>query len=96
MVMKRHLHEKRSADLLHDPRLNKGTAFTNAERDALGLHGLLPPRVTTQAIRKVSAAIAADVVDVAFRSGLTKMARPDDLLAYVQSEMYEPDYPVYV
>jgi len=36
-------------ELLHDPARNKGTAFTEAERTRLGLHGFLPPRVTTQA-----------------------------------------------
>jgi malate dehydrogenase (oxaloacetate-decarboxylating)(NADP+) len=35
-------------DLLHDPTLNKGTAFTEAERTKLKLEGLLPPRILTQ------------------------------------------------
>ncbi len=60
----------RGIDLLHDPRLNKGTAFTEAERDALGLRGLLPPRVFTQAQQ------AQRVVE-SFRS------KPDDLERYI-------------
>ena len=38
----------RGVRLLHDPVRNKGTAFTEAERDRLGLRGLLPPRAQDQ------------------------------------------------
>ena len=38
----------RGIALLRDPALNKGTAFSEAERDALGLRGLLPTQVITQ------------------------------------------------
>src|SRR5918995_1852597 len=34
--------------LLRDPAFNKGTAFTERERDALGVRGLLPPHVLSQ------------------------------------------------
>jgi malate dehydrogenase (oxaloacetate-decarboxylating)(NADP+) len=40
-------HLPRGDVLLHEPLLNKGTAFTLEERAALGLRGLLPPNVHT-------------------------------------------------
>ncbi|XP_055591624.1 NADP-dependent malic enzyme-like [Uranotaenia lowii] len=40
--------EIKGLDYLRSPRLNKGTGFTLKERQTLGFHGLLPPRVKTQ------------------------------------------------
>ena len=39
---------KRGEALLEDPILNKGTCFSEAERDSLDLRGLLPPGVATE------------------------------------------------
>lgn len=40
---------RRGLDVLRDPILNRGTAFTAEEREAYGLTGLLPPHIHTQA-----------------------------------------------
>ncbi|MBV8883879.1 MAG: NAD-dependent malic enzyme [Chroococcidiopsidaceae cyanobacterium CP_BM_RX_35] len=42
------MNMKRGIDLLHDPALNKSTAFTEAERQALGLVGLVPDVTDTE------------------------------------------------
>ncbi|HLU09576.1 MAG TPA: oxaloacetate-decarboxylating malate dehydrogenase, partial [Oceanobacillus sp.] len=49
----------RGIELLRDPATNKGTAFTQEERDQLGLRGLLPPRVFT--IQEQSARVLENV-----------------------------------
>ncbi len=38
---------QQGSDILHNPILTKGTAFTREEREELGLNGLIPPHVST-------------------------------------------------
>jgi len=62
-------------ELLNDPLLNKGTGFSDDERDAFDLHGLLPPRVTPldmQVKRRLAAfrSQASDLHKYVFLRGL--------------------------
>ena len=56
--------------------------------------GCIYPSLTR--IRDVSAVIAAAVVDVAHKRGLASRPRPDDLLGWVKSQMYQPTYKSYL
>ena len=53
-------------DWLHNPVFNKGTAFTEAERDLLGLRGLLPPHVQSmdEQVRRVMANFRSKTSDL--------------------------------
>ena len=62
-------------ELLNNPLLNKGTAFTDAERDAFDLHGLLPPHVAEldyQVKRRLAAfyGLGSDLQRYVFLRGL--------------------------
>jgi malate dehydrogenase (oxaloacetate-decarboxylating) len=62
-------------ELLNDPLLNKGTAFTEVERDEFELHGLLPPHVAElnyQVMRRYDAFLAqgTDIERYTFLRGL--------------------------
>ena len=59
---------------------------SEADLDQGSLYPALPR------IREVSARIAAAVAEVAYQRGLAAGQPPKDLLAYVQSQMYDPRY----
>jgi malate dehydrogenase (oxaloacetate-decarboxylating)(NADP+) len=63
-----------------------------SEQD-LAQGSLYPP---LNGVREVSAHIAAAVAEVAYRDGLAAVARPDDLVAFMRSQMYDPRYVSYV
>ncbi len=49
--------------LIHDARYNKGSAFTQAERDALGLNGLLPDMVQSLDVQMARVHAQLEVID---------------------------------
>lgn len=75
---------RRGLDLLHDPRWNRGTAFTQAEREACGLRGLLPPRVFTmeEQVRRVLANLARKESPLEKYIALTALQDRNETLFY--------------
>jgi malate dehydrogenase (oxaloacetate-decarboxylating)(NADP+) len=70
--------------LLHDPVLNKGTAFTEAEREVLGLRGLLPPRVLSQDLQasRVITNLRSKSSDLERYLSLTALQDRNEMLFY--------------
>ncbi len=69
------------------------TLANEVNESDLALGRVYPPLTR---IREVSAKIARDVAEVAYKRGLARKPQPDDLMAYVRSQMYEPVYQNYV
>ena len=74
----------RGRDLLRDPRYNRGTAFTVAERSALGLQGLLPPAVQSidQQLARAYEQYRAQPNDLARNTFLAALHDRNEVLYY--------------
>lgn len=74
----------RGLALLRDPRLNKSTAFTEAEREALGLLGLLPEGIDSEEIqvRRALLQLAQKPTDLEKYIYLSALQDTDETLFY--------------
>jgi malate dehydrogenase (oxaloacetate-decarboxylating)(NADP+) len=70
----------------------RSLALHTSEAD-LAQGSLYPP---LNRVRGVSAHIAAAVAEVAYRDDLATVDRPDDLVEFMSSQMYDPRYVSYV
>ena len=70
--------------IINDPFLNKGTAFTQAERNQYGLNGLLPPAVQTldQQVKQAYAQLTTKPTDLAKRQFLMTLFNENHVLFY--------------
>jgi malate dehydrogenase (oxaloacetate-decarboxylating)(NADP+) len=69
-------------------------ALANAVSEADLAQGRTYPPLTK--IREASATIATAVAEVAYNRGIARKPKPDDLRAFIKSQMYEPKYQRYV
>jgi len=71
-------------DLINSPRLNKGTAFTERERDLFDLHGLLPPHVGTleEQLQRRAQALALEPTPFSKYSFLRDLQDSNETLFY--------------
>jgi malate dehydrogenase (oxaloacetate-decarboxylating)(NADP+) len=75
---------KRGIDLLHDPVLNKATAYTEAERQALGLVGLVPEATESEdlQLRRVLRQLGHKATDLERYIYLAGLLDNDETLFY--------------
>jgi malate dehydrogenase (oxaloacetate-decarboxylating)(NADP+) len=74
----------RGLALLRDPQFNKSTAFTESEREALGLHGLLPEGIDSEAdqIRRVHLQLSQKPNDLEKYIYLSQLQDTDETLFF--------------
>lgn len=74
----------RNFDLIDEPLLNKGSAFTEEERSHFGLHGLLPPTVETieTQVARVRKAYGAKTTDLERHIYLRALQDTNETLFY--------------
>src|SRR5262245_41795973 len=75
---------KHGIEVLRDPQMNRSTAFTEAQREALGLTGLLPAGVDTEDIQveRVLQQLEAKPTDLERYIYLIQLVDNDETLFY--------------
>ena len=84
---------ERGSQILGNPLLNKGTAFTTAERDALGLNGLLPSHVSSidEQIKRSYINFQSKQTPLGKYSYLTALLNRNELLFYQLVSRHIPE-----
>ncbi len=84
---------KRGIDLLQDPSLNKSTAFTEAEKQALGIVGLVPDVIESMDVQlnRVRMQLGAKTTDLERYIYLINLLDHNETLFY-RTVMSDPAY----